>query len=86
MSTWKNPLPGVPLIESPFFDEWLANSDLDEDTRRIATDLHRDGYAVFDLPADDFEEVFGQAFRLGLRGISAQALVHPRAAVGEPDL
>ncbi|MGE3171530.1 MAG: phytanoyl-CoA dioxygenase family protein [Planctomycetota bacterium] len=61
MTTWKNPLPGVPLIESPFFDEWLAQSGLDEETRRIAIDLRRDGYAVFDFPADDFDDLADRA-------------------------
>jgi hypothetical protein len=57
MTDWKNPLPGVPPIESPFFDEWLANTELDEETRRIATDLRRDGFAVFDFPVADFDAV-----------------------------
>ncbi|MEZ5967269.1 MAG: phytanoyl-CoA dioxygenase family protein [Planctomycetota bacterium] len=54
MTPWDNPLPGVPLIESPFFEEWLAQANLDDETRRIALDLWRDGYAVFDFPDDQF--------------------------------
>lgn len=57
MNDWKNPLPGVPLVESPFFDEWLAQSGLDDETRRIAQDLRRDGYAVFDFPVPSFDEL-----------------------------
>lgn len=61
MSTWKHPLPGVPPIESPFFGEWLDQTGLDDETRRIATDLHRDGYAVFEFPDDRFDELADRA-------------------------
>ncbi len=57
MSSWKNPLPGVPLIESPFFEEWLEQAGLDPETRRIAVDLRRDGYAVFDFPDASFDRL-----------------------------
>ncbi len=50
----ENPLPGVPLVESPFFDELLAGMDLPAETRRIARDLARDGFATFDFPDADF--------------------------------
>ena len=45
----QNLLPGVPPIHSPFFDEILAGSGWDAETRRVAQDLHRDGYAVLDF-------------------------------------
>ena len=55
-----NPLPGVPLVESPFFEELLATADLPAETQRIARDLHRDGFAVFDFPEQDFTHLAGQ--------------------------
>ncbi|MBU6166020.1 MAG: phytanoyl-CoA dioxygenase family protein [Alphaproteobacteria bacterium] len=45
-----NPLPGVPLIESPLFPALAPALGLDEDQARIAFDLHHRGYAVFDFP------------------------------------
>src|SRR5215470_13693750 len=51
----RNPLPGVPLVESPLFPEVLAQSDWDVETRRIAADLHEKGYAVFDFPDPQFD-------------------------------
>lgn len=48
-------LPGVPLVESPFFEEVLAVAGWDDETRRIATDLNRDGFAVFDFPEPDLD-------------------------------
>jgi hypothetical protein len=49
-----NLLPGVPLIESPFFDKIFVEGAFDPETLRIARDLHRDGYVVLDLPDGDF--------------------------------
>jgi hypothetical protein len=50
-----NPLPGVPIVESPFFDVLTRPFDVDPELRRIADDLHRDGFAVFDFPDPQFE-------------------------------
>jgi len=47
-------LPGVPLIESPFFDQIVAEGGFAPDLVDLATKLHRDGYAVIDLPDSDF--------------------------------
>lgn len=47
-------LPGVPIIESPLFDEELANSQLSSEEREIAICLNRDGYAVIDFPDPEF--------------------------------
>jgi hypothetical protein len=49
-----NPLPGVPLVESPFFEELLGGGRLDAETWRIANDLRNNGFAVFDFPEPDF--------------------------------
>ncbi|WP_319941182.1 phytanoyl-CoA dioxygenase family protein [Sphingomonas glaciei] len=45
-----NPLPGVPLVESPLFRSMLDDLGLSPEERRIATDLHERGYAVIDFP------------------------------------
>lgn len=47
---WKNPLPGVPAIESPFFEEIAADEGWDEQTRRVGRDLREHGFAVLDFP------------------------------------
>jgi ectoine hydroxylase-related dioxygenase (phytanoyl-CoA dioxygenase family) len=48
-------LPGVPLVESPFFEETLESYGFDADTSRIAQDLHKNGYAIFDFPDEEIE-------------------------------
>lgn len=52
-----NPLPGVPLVESPFFEELLGGGRLDPETWRIACDLRNDGFAIFDFPDPEFPAV-----------------------------
>jgi Phytanoyl-CoA dioxygenase (PhyH) len=52
----KHLLPGVPLVESPFFDEILPSCGFDEETRRIATDLNRYGFAVLRFDDNEIEE------------------------------
>jgi hypothetical protein len=44
------PLPGVPHIESPFFERIFGDPAFDPETRRIARDLALNGYAVLDFP------------------------------------
>jgi len=51
----RNPLPGVPLVESPFFDEIFTSVLYTEEERRIARDLHTKGFAAFDFPDDSFD-------------------------------
>lgn len=51
-----NPLPGVPLIESPLFHMLLPSLRLSEEETRIAGDLHQKGYAVFDFPDADISD------------------------------
>ncbi|MEM1192109.1 MAG: phytanoyl-CoA dioxygenase family protein [Pseudomonadota bacterium] len=43
-------LPNVPLIESPFFGEKVAEVSLTPHQRRIASDLNEKGYAIIDFP------------------------------------
>ena len=50
-----NPLPGVPLVESPLFDEAVAELELDEPTKAIAMQLHHQGWAVLDFPEADLD-------------------------------
>jgi ectoine hydroxylase-related dioxygenase (phytanoyl-CoA dioxygenase family) len=45
----------VPLIESPLFEQQRAALDLSEQEARIADDLNRSGYAVFDFPDADLD-------------------------------
>ena len=61
-----NPLPGVPHVESPFFEQFLAATEISDEWRRIAVDLHRDGYAVFDFPDTDFD-ARAESIKTGLK-------------------
>lgn len=54
MSFFSNLLPGVPVVESPIFQLILPELSLDPEELRIAQDLNRQGYAVFDFPDIDF--------------------------------
>ena len=48
MTQFKNPLPGVPSVESPFSAQIFAGADAE--TRRVADCLSTDGFAVIDFP------------------------------------
>ncbi len=50
-----NLLRGVPLIESPFFNEALADLELDESTRVAAVQLHEQGWTVVDFPDPEID-------------------------------
>lgn len=50
-----NPLPGLPLVESPLFPALLTAQGMDADEERIAASLHENGYAVFDFPDVDLD-------------------------------
>jgi hypothetical protein len=47
--------PGVPLIESPLFETELEQMELDPAQTKLAIDLNRDGYAVFDFPDPEID-------------------------------
>lgn len=47
--------PGVPVVESPVFKTVLETAGFSDEERRIAEDLNRDGFAVFEFPDDDFD-------------------------------
>lgn len=51
-----NPLPGIPLIESPLFPRLLPQLGLSAEEERIGRDLFTNGYAVFDFPDPELEE------------------------------
>jgi hypothetical protein len=55
ISTQASPLPGVPIVESPFFDVLSQSFAGDADLLRIAQDLRRDEFAVFDFPDAVFD-------------------------------
>jgi len=50
-------LSGVPLVESPFFHETLAELELDEPTKAAARSLHEHGWAVIDFPEPEMDAV-----------------------------
>jgi hypothetical protein len=49
-------LPGVPLVESPFFEEIAAASDFDPETSRMARELNEKGFTVFRFPEEEFDD------------------------------
>ena len=51
-----NPLPGLPLIESPLFLSMADGLGLSDEERRIGQDLLEHGFAVFDFPDSAIEE------------------------------
>lgn len=77
-----NTLPGVPNVESPFFERLFE--DADPETRRIARALHEDGFALIDFPEPEIgawaEAIVGRlgpqmpldAFRAGAAGPRAE--------------
>lgn len=50
-----NPLPGLPLIESPLFLGLIEQLGLSEEEQRVGRDLCEHGYAVFDFPDADID-------------------------------
>jgi hypothetical protein len=55
MTGLRNVFPGVPLVESPVFKTMLETAGFSDEERRIAEDLNRDGFAVFEFPEADFD-------------------------------
>lgn len=55
MTSARDLLPGVPLVHSPFFDEVAETSNWDAESRRVATALNRDGFALIDFPEPDLD-------------------------------
>ncbi|MDZ4316516.1 MAG: phytanoyl-CoA dioxygenase family protein [Azonexus sp.] len=51
-----NPLPGLPLIESPLFPALLPKLGLSDEEARIGLELYHRGYAVFDFPDPELDD------------------------------
>jgi hypothetical protein len=49
-------LPGVPLVESPFFDEIAPTCGFDPETSRIAKSLNEKGFAILRFPDPEIAE------------------------------
>jgi hypothetical protein len=78
-----NPLPGVPAVESPFFDRLFAGADAQ--TMQLAQKFRRDGYVVLDFPDPDFEQL-AQAIKANLAPLYDQAAWARFREGGEADL
>jgi Phytanoyl-CoA dioxygenase (PhyH) len=50
-----NPLPGVPLIDSPFFERVAAQANWSAETLRVARDLRDNGFSVLDFPDPEID-------------------------------
>lgn len=50
-----NPLPGLPLIESPLFPLLVPSLGLSEEEARVGLELYNRGYAVLDFPDVDLD-------------------------------
>ncbi|VXC66111.1 phytanoyl-CoA dioxygenase family protein [Massilia sp. 9I] len=53
----RNPLPGVPHVESPFFSRLFSGPETDPETRRIALELAVRGFAIIDFPEPGFDNM-----------------------------
>src|SRR5688572_12561798 len=58
-----SPLPGIPLVESPFFDRHFERPGVDPLIQSLARKLRSDGYAVFDFPSPSFNALADQVIR-----------------------
>jgi ectoine hydroxylase-related dioxygenase (phytanoyl-CoA dioxygenase family) len=52
----KNPMTGLPLIESPLFHLIADKNQFTEEEKRIGRDLHEQGFAAFDFPDAEIEQ------------------------------
>lgn len=50
-----DPLPSLPLVESPFFEEVVPHLGLSAEAERVARALHADGVATVDLDLGDVD-------------------------------
>lgn len=57
MSKNITPLPGIPLIHQPCFQELWAFDSYSEETNGLAVALNKDGFAIFDFPEPNFNEI-----------------------------
>lgn len=61
--SFQNPLPGVPDIESPFFEAIFAGKQLDPETRSLVQQIRDQGYAVLRFPEDEFDRLASDLIR-----------------------
>lgn len=57
MHSATNVLPGVPDVESPFFERIFLSKNVPQDTVDVARKLHEDGFAVIDFPESEFDRL-----------------------------
>ncbi len=69
-AVFDNPLPGVPHIESPFFDAIFAGAD--SALLQIATQMREHGFAVIEFPEADFD-AYAAAIQHNLSPVFDQA-------------
>ena len=55
-----NALPGVPWVESPFFEQFFRPEVTEAETLRVARDLNERGFAVIDFPDPALAERAGR--------------------------
>ena len=55
MSSVRNLLPGVPVVESPVFEPVLQAQGVSPEIMEIARNLRTNGFAVIDFPEPDFD-------------------------------
>ena len=51
------PLPGIPLIHQPCFQEIWDFDNYSEEINGLAVTLNKDGFAIFDFPEPNFNEI-----------------------------
>lgn len=51
----QNPLPGVPAVESPFFDDIFVPERYSAEELRVARELRDNGFALFEFPDEQIE-------------------------------
>jgi len=49
-------LPGVPLVESPFFEDFAPSCGFDAETGRVARELNQNGFAILRFPDEGLKE------------------------------
>lgn len=72
-----NPLPGLPLVESPLFPALAPTLGWTNEETRIGLELHHRGYAVLDFPDTDLDARIDR--------IKANLGPHYRIDFGDPD-
>ncbi|VWD52989.1 phytanoyl-CoA dioxygenase [Burkholderia lata] len=64
---FKNTLPGVPHVESPFFNQFFSPDNCETELLRISRELNENGFVVIDFPDKDFDRK-AELIKNSLRG------------------